>query len=81
MVFGHLHHPDGPNNTLLYQACILETAPNVGMVGRMYILSKREGVRSPWVLALVGHGLTDGHGHVLPMTSSNSATELSTKNT
>lgn len=53
MVFSHLHHPDGLKNTVLYQAWILETAPNVGMVGRMYILSTRESVRSSWVLALV----------------------------
>ena len=34
---GFSHHPDGPNNTLLSQGCILETAPSVGMVGRVSI--------------------------------------------
>ena len=34
--FSHVYHPDGLNNTLLSQGCILETAPTVGTVDRTF---------------------------------------------
>ena len=44
--FHHIFGPDDLNNTLLSRGCILETAPTVGTVGRMYMLSRGEGLRS-----------------------------------
>ena len=37
MGFGHVFYPDGLNNALLFQGCVLETALTVGTVGRIYI--------------------------------------------
>ena len=34
--FSHVFSPDGPNNILLSQGYVLETAPSVGMVGHTY---------------------------------------------
>lgn len=45
MGFGHIHRPDGLNNTLLSQGCVLGTAPTVGVVGRVGTPSIREGMR------------------------------------
>lgn len=36
MGFGHVFYPDGLNNALLFQGCVLETALAVGTVGRIY---------------------------------------------
>lgn len=44
--FRHVYHPDGLNNTLIPQDCVLETAPSVGMAGGMYIPRVWERVRS-----------------------------------
>ena len=44
--FSHVFSPDGLDSTLLSQGCILETAPTVGTVGRMYIPMTEERVRS-----------------------------------
>ena len=35
--FSHMFSPDGLNNTLLSQGCVLVTAPTVGTVYRVYI--------------------------------------------
>ena len=37
MGFSHVLHPDGLNNILLFQGCVLETALTVGTVARIYI--------------------------------------------
>ena len=57
--------PDGLDNTLLSQVCILETAPTVGTVGRMYISRRREGDEK-LLIAQAQHT-----GHNLLMTYSN----------
>ena len=44
--FSHLASPDGLNNTLLSQGCVLEVAVSVETLGRMYIPRTGEGVRS-----------------------------------
>ena len=35
--FSHVVSPDGLNNTLISQDCILETSPTTGTMGRIYI--------------------------------------------
>lgn len=42
----HISSPDGLNNTLLSQSCILEMAPSAGTVGNTYIPNILEGTRS-----------------------------------
>ena len=38
--FCHIYCPDGLN-TMLFQGCVLGTAPTVGMVGKIYIFRMR----------------------------------------
>lgn len=66
--FSHIYCSDGFNNMLLSQGCILEMAPTVGMVGRVYVPRIGEKVRSLW---LPGAALGSTRGHVLLMTCSN----------
>ena len=47
--FSHVYCPDGLNNTLLSQGCVLETVSTMGRVGEMYMPRSREGVRSLWL--------------------------------
>lgn len=37
MGYSDIFSPDGLNNTLLFQGFILEMAPSVGTVGRVYV--------------------------------------------
>ena len=68
MGFRHVASPDGLNNTLLSQGCVLETAASVEIVGRMNIPRTGERVRNHW---LPGSSSWVKSSHVLPMTSSN----------
>ena len=68
--FKHVFSPDGLNNTLLSQGCVLEEAAGVGIVGRMYIPRTGEAVRS---LRLPGSSSWVSSSHILSMTPSNIA--------
>lgn len=71
--FSHVVSPDGLNNTLISQDCILETSPTTGTMGRIYIPRTRE--RSPYPMTLVQ--LTD---HDLCMTPNNHIVSLLRRN-
>lgn len=45
MGFSHVHSPDSLSDPILSQVCILEMAPSVGTMGRMYIPRTGELVR------------------------------------
>ena len=70
MGFSQVLSPDGLNNILLSQGCILEVALSAGTVGRMYIPRIRAGVRS-CCFNCWRPVLGSPCGHVLFMTSSN----------
>ena len=42
-----MYCPGGLNNTLLFRGCVLDKAPTVGMVGRMYMLRTGEAAGCP----------------------------------
>ena len=70
--FNHIYYPDGLNNTLLSEDCGFEATPTVGTVGRMYIASAEEGVRSHWLPGPACSPLCRStSGHQLAVTSSN----------
>lgn len=71
--FSHVVSPDGLNNTLISQDCILETSPTTGTMGRIYI--PRTWERSPYPMTLVQ--LTD---HDLCMTPNNHIVSLLRRN-
>ena len=64
--FFYLHHPNGLNNTLLFQGCVLGAASIVGKASRMYISRAGVRVRSPHI-QLSGQGSIGGH--ILSVTS------------
>lgn len=43
MGFNHIVSPGNLNNTLFSPVCVLEMAPIVGILGKMYIPRKRNG--------------------------------------
>lgn len=46
MEFSHTFNPDGLNNSLLSQVCVLGAACSMGKASRMHIPRLREGVRT-----------------------------------
>lgn len=63
----HVHCPDGLNNTLLSQDCILENGFHCGNGGRMYISRTGVVVKNLHLLK----SSSQISGHILSMTSSN----------
>ena len=68
-MFSHTHSPDGLNGTLLFQGCVLETTPSVGMVGGRYIPWTGEGVKHLWLPGSSPGQLADMPAQWLPPTA------------
>ena len=66
--FSHIYHPDGLNNTLLSQGCVLENSSSCGNSGWNIQSKDWEEGQEP---SIAGPAPWSTRGHILSMTSSN----------